>query len=149
MGLRPDPATTGGWFLSAASERHLEALLRRLRDDVGLELEVGPPQVLFPSIDGASVEPIMRAEIVVPEALVTPVLRDWTARRRVLFSATPFHDHVHLDGETPLAELLGYADDLRSLTRGQGTFSLEFSHRQPAPASIQAEVVASRAAAAR
>ena len=48
--------------------------------------------------------------------------------------------------DVPLAETFGYSTDLRSLTQGQGTFTMELSKYRPVPASIQAEVIAERKA---
>jgi elongation factor G len=49
-----------------------------------------------------------------------------------------------IEAEVPLAELFGYSTDLRSMTQGQGTFSMEFSKYRRVPASIQEEVVAAK-----
>ena len=49
-----------------------------------------------------------------------------------------------IEGEVPLAETFGYSTDLRSMTQGQGTFSMEFGRYRQVPASIQQDVVNSR-----
>jgi elongation factor G len=48
--------------------------------------------------------------------------------------------------EVPLAETFGYSTDLRSMTKGQGTFIMELAKYRPVPASIQTEVIAERKA---
>jgi len=55
---------------------------------------------------------------------------------------------ARIEGEVPLAETFGYATDLRSLTQGQGTFTLEFARYRRLPPSIEREVIAERKKAA-
>ena len=49
-----------------------------------------------------------------------------------------------IEGEVPLAETFGYSTDLRSMTQGQGTFTMEFAKYRRVPASIQEEIVAEK-----
>ena len=71
-------------------------------------------------------QPLMRIEVSVPEERLGAVLGDLQARH-ALIQATEFYDgEARIAGEAPLAELLGYATALRSLTQGRGQFSMEF-----------------------
>jgi elongation factor G len=79
-------------------------------------------------------EPIMRIEVVVSDEFTGDVLGNLSARRAAIEgmeSRTGGIQAVH--GLVPLAEMFGYATDLRSLTRGRGTFTMEFDHYAPVP----------------
>ena len=51
---------------------------------------------------------------------------------------------ARIEGEVPLAETFGYSTDLRSMTQGQGTFTLEFARYKRLPRSLEEEVIAER-----
>jgi elongation factor G len=97
--------------------------------------------------DGAPIllEPIMAVEVVVPEEFIGEVVGDFNGRRgRIVHLET--HPGVQvITASVPLAEMFGYATDLRSATQGRATFHMQFSHYDPVPLSISQEV---RAAAA-
>ena len=89
-------------------------------------------------------EPIMKVEIECPETQQGPIAGDITSRRGVIMT-TGLRDGIsHLTAEIPLAELFGYATDLRSLTQGQGTFTMELHVHRRVPASIHEAVVTER-----
>ena len=86
-------------------------------------------------------EPIMKVEVVVPEEYMPPVFGDLNARRsQIQGTETRAGSHV-IRVEVPLAEMFGYATDLRSRTQGRGSFTMHFSHYAEAPASIADEVI--------
>ena len=89
-------------------------------------------------------EPIMRFEVQCPFNFQGPVTGDLTSRRGMIIS-TEFNgnDSVIL-AEVPLAETFGYSTDVRSMTQGQGTFTMEFCKYRRVPASIQDEILADR-----
>jgi elongation factor G len=87
-------------------------------------------------------EPIMRIEVVVPEDYLSQVFGDLNSRRAsVQGTESRLGSHV-IRAEVPLAEMFGYATDLRSRTQGRGSFSLHFSHYAQAPAAVAEEVIA-------
>jgi elongation factor G len=89
-------------------------------------------------------EPIMKVEIECPETQQGPIAGDITSRRGVIMT-TGLRDGIsHMTAEIPLAELFGYATDLRSLTQGQGTFTMELHAHRRVPASIHEAVVTER-----
>ena len=55
-------------------------------------------------------------------------------------------DITKIIAEVPLAETFGYSTDLRTMTQGQGTFTMELAKYKPVPSNIQAEVIAERKA---
>jgi elongation factor G len=89
-------------------------------------------------------EPIMKIEIEVPESFQGPVVGDVTSRRGII-QATDMADGVcTIVAEVPLAETFGYATDLRSMTQGKGTFTMEVAGYKRVPASIQEEIIAEK-----
>jgi elongation factor G len=87
-------------------------------------------------------EPVMRVEVVVPEEYMGPVISDLNSRRGQLHGRESRAGSEIIRAEVPLAEMFGYATDLRSKTQGRASFTMHFSHYAEAPASIAEEVVA-------
>lgn len=92
----------------------------------------------------AILEPIMHVEVEVPSEHQGGVVADLSSRRGTIQSTEPKAEAVTIHAEVPLAEMFGYATDLRSLTQGRGTFSMTFACYRPAPRSVQEEIVAAR-----
>ena len=89
-------------------------------------------------------EPVMEIDINVSEAQVGSVVAD-IGRRRGSVSAMRVRGEMrNIDGQVPLAEARGYATDLRSLTKGRGTFTLEFDHYDIVPDDIAEEIIERR-----
>jgi elongation factor G len=87
-------------------------------------------------------EPVMKIEVVVPEEYLSQVYGDLNSRRAsVSGTENRMGSHV-IRAEVPLAEMFGYATDLRSRTQGRGSFSLHFSHYAQAPGAVSEEVIA-------
>ncbi len=90
-------------------------------------------------------EPIMIVEVVVPEEYIGEVVGDFNARRgRILRMESRTNVKV-IESRVPLAEMFGYATDVRSVTQGRATFHMQFSHYDPVPLSISEEVKAAAA----
>ncbi|HET6348325.1 MAG TPA: hypothetical protein VFH88_04500, partial [Candidatus Krumholzibacteria bacterium] len=87
-------------------------------------------------------EPVMRVEVVVPEEYMGPVISDLNSRRGQLQGRESRAGSDIIRAEVPLAEMFGYATDLRSKTQGRASFTMHFSHYADAPASIAEEVIA-------
>jgi elongation factor G len=88
-------------------------------------------------------EPMMKVEVVTPEAYMGDVIGDINSRRgKILGMSQRGKDIQVIDTEVPLATMFGYATDLRSKTQGRATYSMHFSHYEPTPASVQEAVVA-------
>jgi elongation factor G len=86
-------------------------------------------------------EPVMKVEVEVPEEFMGDVIGDISSRRgRVEGMDTT--DHLSkVRAHVPLAEMFGYATDIRNKTRGQGTFVMEFSHYEEVPQNIADAVI--------
>ena len=89
-------------------------------------------------------EPIMKLEIECPQAFQGPVVGDLVSRRGVIRASEVREQLAVLVAEVPLAETFGYATDLRSLTQGQGVFSMELAQYRKTPPQIQEEIIACR-----
>jgi elongation factor G len=86
-------------------------------------------------------EPIMRVEVVVPEDYMGPVISDLNSRRGQLQGRESRSGSEIINVQVPLAEMFGYATDIRSRTQGRGSFTMHFSHYQQAPPNISDEIV--------
>jgi elongation factor G len=89
-------------------------------------------------------EPIMDVRITVPEANMGDVMGDLNTRRARISGMDSEKGRSVVTAQVPLAEMLRYTTDLRSITGGRGVFNMEFSHYEVVPAHISAEVIASR-----
>jgi elongation factor G len=86
-------------------------------------------------------EPIMTLSVVVPDSFVGDVMGNLSSRRgRVLGVEARGHAEI-VKAHVPMAEVLTYASDLTSMTGGQGSFDMEFSHYEETPAAIQDRIV--------
>jgi elongation factor G len=87
-------------------------------------------------------EPIMAVEVVVPEDFMGDVIGDINSRRgKVLGMDTRPAAHA-IDARVPLAQMFGYATDLRSMTQGRATYTMQFSHYEPVPAAVAEGIIA-------
>ena len=86
-------------------------------------------------------EPIMKVEIEVPEDFQGTVVGDVIKRRGIMNSNDIVDGNSVINAEVPLAETFGYATDLRSMTQGQGTFTMELAAFRQTPSNIQEEIV--------
>ncbi len=92
---------------------------------------------------GATIlEPVMKIEVVVPEQYMGDVIGDLNARRGRILGMSQRGNAQVIDAEIPLATMFGYVTDLRSMTQGRGTSSMQFSHYAPVSPAIQDEIVA-------
>lgn len=88
-------------------------------------------------------EPIMAVTVRVPEELMGDVIGDLNSKRGRIQGMDPQGDGTTvIRAQVPMAEMLRYASDLRSLTGGRGTFEQEFSHYEEVPAHIAEKVIA-------
>lgn len=87
-------------------------------------------------------EPIMDVEVVAPGEFLGDVLGDLTARRGKILGMESRSGFQTVGVRVPMARMFGYATDLRSLTQGRATFTMQFSHYEPAPQSVTEKVVA-------
>jgi len=87
-------------------------------------------------------EPMMRVEVVVPEEYMGPVIADLNSRRGQLQGRESRAGTEIITVQVPLAEMFGYATEIRSRTQGRGSFTMHFSHYEQAPGNVSEEVIA-------
>ncbi len=91
-------------------------------------------------------EPIMNVTITVPDNYTGDIIGDLNTKRAQLQGMNPANGMNVIQAQAPLAEIQRYAIDLKSITQGKGTFTMEFSHYQPMPLTNSQKVVAARQA---
>jgi elongation factor G len=87
-------------------------------------------------------EPIMSVEVVVPEEFMGDVIGDISSRRGKVLGMDTRPAAQAIDARVPLAEMFGYATDLRSMTQGRATYTMQFSHYEPVPAAVAEGIIA-------
>ena len=92
----------------------------------------------------AILEPIMKVAVTVPDDYMGVVIGDITARRGNILGQITRTGSVQVDANVPLAEMFGYATDLRSKTQGRGNYSMEPSHYSELPKSKAEEIIKAR-----
>jgi elongation factor G len=92
--------------------------------------------------DPAILEPVMRVEVVTPEDFMGDVIGNLNARRGSVDGIEERGTSRVIGAHVPLAEMFGYATDLRSMTQGRATYSMEFSRYAEVPQSIANELIA-------
>jgi elongation factor G len=87
-------------------------------------------------------EPIMSVEVVVPEEFMGDVIGDISSRRGKVLGMDTRPAAQAIDARVPLAQMFGYATDLRSMTQGRATYTMQFSHYEPVPATVAEGIIA-------
>jgi elongation factor G len=98
----------------------------------------------FPKTRPMLLEPVMKVEIECPSEFQGSVVGNLTSRRGIVLATEAHGAETRIEGEVPLAETFGYSTDLRSMTQGQGTFTLEFARYKRLPRNLEEEVIAER-----
>ena len=94
--------------------------------------------------DPTILEPIMKVSVTVPDEYMGTVIGDITARRGNILGQITRTGAVQIDANVPLAEMFGYATDLRSKTQGRGNYTMEPSHNAELPKSKTEELIKAR-----
>ncbi|MGC8937827.1 MAG: elongation factor G, partial [Thermodesulfovibrio sp.] len=90
-------------------------------------------------------EPIMKAEIIVPDETLGTIIGDLNARRGKVQGVEPqAGGNQKIIALVPMAEMLTYANQLHSMTSGRGIYSMEFSHYEEVPSHIAQKIIAER-----
>ncbi|MFA4974170.1 MAG: elongation factor G [bacterium] len=87
-------------------------------------------------------EPVMNVEVVVPDEYVGSVTGDLTARRGRIMKSDAHAGSQIIGAQVPLSKMFGYSTDLRSVTQGRATYSMQFAHYEPVPKSLAEEIIA-------
>jgi len=87
-------------------------------------------------------EPVMNVEVVVPEQFMGDAIGDLSSRRGKIHGMDSRGGFQVVDAKVPLANMFGYSTDLRSLTQGRATFTMQFSHYEQVPNSVLETITA-------
>ena len=98
----------------------------------------------LPKASPVILEPIGKLLVHVPDRMMGDIIGDITKRRGQIIGMTPIGDegYQEIEAEVPMAEMMTYAIDLRSMTRGRGTFTFDFLRYTDAPANVAEKVIA-------
>ena len=101
----------------------------------------------IPKANPILLEPIGKVTVIAPEEYTGDIIGDFNKRRGMIMNteSTPEGD-AKVDAEVPMAEMLSYATELRSMTKGCGSYVIEFDRYEPAPPNVTEKVVAATAA---
>ena len=89
-------------------------------------------------------EPLMKVEVEVPEDYMGDVIGDISKRRGQVNGMNERSGNKIVDAFVPLAEMFGYSTDLRSMTQGRATYSMEFDHYEEVPSNVSKEIITKR-----
>jgi elongation factor G len=95
-----------------------------------------------PKASPVLLEPMMKVEVEVPEEFIGNVIGDINSRRGQIEGQGMEEGLAKVKAKVPLAEMFGYATDIRSKTQGRGIFSMEFSHYEEVPRSVAETIIA-------
>ena len=113
-------------------------------DSSGMSFEIASIQALKKGVSDASpilLEPVMKLAVTVPETYTGEVMSDLNGKRGRILGMTPSDRATLIEAEVPQSELLRYAQDLRSITQGRGSYSMEYDHYEPVPPNLEPRVI--------
>ncbi|PIR69769.1 MAG: elongation factor G [Candidatus Niyogibacteria bacterium CG10_big_fil_rev_8_21_14_0_10_46_36] len=89
-------------------------------------------------------EPIMKVEVIAPDEFLGDVTGDLSSKRGTIESMADRYNLKVVEAKVPLSEMFGYVTNLRSMTQGRGTYTMEFSHYQQVPANVARQIQEAR-----
>jgi elongation factor G len=89
-------------------------------------------------------EPIMAVEVVTPDDYLGDVMGNLNGRRGRVESLEPLGNSQSIKASVPLSEMFGYATDLRSMSQGRATFTMQFDRYDEVPQSIASDIIDSQ-----
>jgi elongation factor G len=93
-------------------------------------------------------EPVMKVEVVTPDDHLGDVIGDINRRRGQIVGQLERGGAIAVEATVPLSEMFGYIGQLRGMTSGRASYTMEFSHYEPVPRNVQEEIVSGKAKAA-
>ena len=131
VSLRVEETDTADAFrVLGRGEMHLSILVENMRRE-GYELQVGPPRVLYKTIDGVKCEPIEELVIDIPEDALGSVMEKMGSRKAEMTHMTPQGSRVRLEFLIPSRGLFGYRSEFLTDTRGEGIMNTIFHGYEP------------------
>jgi len=117
-------------------------------DSSDMAFKIAAAQALKKGLSEAQpvlLEPIVNMTVTVPDSLTGDIIGDLNTKRGRVLGMNPGDGVNEIQAQAPLAEVQRYAVDLRSMTQGRGTFSIEFSHYEEVPSQIAQKIIAQKA----
>ena len=114
-------------------------------DSSEMAFKIAASMALKDAVEKASptiLEPMMRVEVTLPESFMGDVIGDLNSRRGLVEGTEMRGTTTVVRAAVPLAEMFGYATDLRSMTQGRASYSMELSHYAEVPGNLAQELVA-------
>jgi elongation factor G len=99
-------------------------------------------KLAFKAANPALLEPIYIVEVTVPDEYMGDVMSDFNTRRGRVLGMEQKNNRTVVRATVPLAEIMRYSTDLRSMTQGRGVYTIEFDHYEPVPAHAAADIIA-------
>jgi len=113
-------------------------------DSSGMSFEIASVQALKQGVGDANpvlLEPVVKLSITVPDAYTGEVISDLNGKRGRILGMNPDNGATLIEAEVPLAEVQRYAQDLRSVSQGRGSYSMEFDHYDQVPTNLEPKVI--------
>ena len=113
-------------------------------DSSGVSFEIASSQAFRRGMTDANpilLEPIVKLSVLVPDAYTGDVMSDLNTKRGRILGMIPEERFTTIEAEVPHSEVQRYAQDLRSLTQGRGSYMFQFDHYEPVPQNIEQRVV--------
>lgn len=99
-------------------------------------------KLAFKAANPVLLEPIYIVEVTVPDEYMGDVMSDFNTRRGRVLGMEQKNNRTVVRATVPLAEIMRYSTDLRSMTQGRGVYTIEFDHYEPVPAHVAADIIA-------
>ncbi|GIS94710.1 MAG: hypothetical protein CM1200mP22_19470 [Dehalococcoidia bacterium] len=109
-----------------------------------MSFEIASIQALKQGLKDAQpvlLEPVVSLHVKVPDSYTGEVISDLNVKRGRILGMTPDDGITQIDAEVPLAEIQRYAQDLRSVSHGKGTYTLEFNHYDQVPPNLEVKII--------
>ncbi|HEV8601215.1 MAG TPA: elongation factor G, partial [Patescibacteria group bacterium] len=90
---------------------------------------------------GILLEPIMKVEVITPESSLGDVIGDLNSKRGKILEMTEKGNVKVVDAQVPLAEMFGYATQIRSMSQGQASYTMEFDHYEEVPKHVAEKII--------
>jgi len=119
----------------------MKAIAKRFRSSLDIV-------VASASAKPALLEPLMSVEVTFPENFMGDVISDFNTKRGRILGMEPGGKNAKVKAQVPLSEMYRYAIDLKSMTQGRGSFSMEFMGYEEVPGRLAEDVIKKAKAAA-
>ena len=113
-------------------------------DSSGMSFEIASIQALKQGVGDADpvlLEPVVKLSVTVPDAYTGEVISDLNGKRGRILGMNPDNGVTLIEAVAPLAEVQRYSQDLRSVSQGRGTYTLEFDHYDQVPPNLEPKVI--------